>query len=459
MPNSPTTRSPLAAATGLALALLLAGCGGAVASRESPASGGAGQPAVRVTAISPSRKTLKRIIELPGRVEAFEVAPLHAKVTGYVDAISVDIGDKVQGPSKDSPGTELCRLLVPELKEELAEKTALVSQAKAEVLQAEAAIKVAEAVVQSANAKIQEAQAAVAREEATYQRWVSEFERITQLAESGAVNRKVLEETRSQLDAASAGKLEITARIAAVQALARESSAGLDKTKADLVATQSRLQVAEAEQRRLEAMVGYAVMRAPFDGVVVERNVHTGHLVRSGGSSSERPLLVVMTTDPVRVFIDVPETDAVYVVPTTPAVIKVPSLAGDPFEAQVTRTSWALNTTSRTLKAEVELPNTAQTLRAGLYVLVELTVAELKDVLSLPRIAIFTQDKQPCCYTIDADNQIVLTPITLGLQAGLDVEIRTGLTGNERVIGANTAAFRPGMKVEIAPVAPVTPKP
>ena len=455
MSDSPIHRSPLAGAAGLVLALVLAGCDRMAGSREAPSPGASELPAIRVSAIAPSRKTLKRVIELPGRVEAFQVAPLHAKVTGYVDAIGVDIGDRVQGPTKDSPGTELCRLLVPELKEELAEKTALVSQAKAEVQQAEAAIKVAEAVVQSSKAKVQEAQASVAREEAAYQRWVSEFERISQLAESGAVTRKVLEETRSQLDAASAGKQEVSARITSVEALARESAAALDKSRADLVATQSRLQVAEAEQRRLEAMVGYAVMRAPFDGIVVERNVHTGHLVRSGGGGSgERPLLVVMTTDPVRVFVDVPEADAVYVAPTTPAVVKVPSLAGHPFEAPVTRTSWALNTTSRTLTAEVDLPNAAQKLRAGLYVLVELTVAELKDVLSLPKTAVFTQDKQPCCYTIDANNEIVLTPVTLGLQAGPDVEIRSGLTGNERVIGMNTSAFRPGMKVELAAAPP-----
>jgi RND family efflux transporter MFP subunit len=196
-------------------------------------------------------------------------------------------------------------------------------------------------------------------------------------------------------------------------------------------------------------MVGYSVVRAPFDGVIVERNVHTGHLVRSGGGAGDRPLLTIMKIDPVRVFVDVPEGDAVYVDAGTKATIKVPSLAGDPLATQVTRTSWSLNATSRTLTAEIDVPNASKRLRPGLYVQVELTVAELENVLSLPRTAIFTQDKRTCCYTIGADGKVVLTPVTLGLQAGNEMEVRSGLTGDEQVIGANTSAFRPGLPVEI----------
>lgn len=407
-------------------------------------------PPIRVTPIQPQRKTLRRIVELPGRVEAFEVAPVHAKVTGYVESIQVDIGDPVKGPHGDDLGTKLCELLVPELREELAEKTALVGQGMADVEQAGAAVNVAEANVQSTVARIEEAEAAVAREDANVKRWESEHQRYVQLAESGAVTRKVLDETKSQLDAATAGRKEVAARIASARALHREALAGLEKAKADVTAARSRQKVAEAEQRRLEAMVGYSVVRAPFDGVVVERTIHTGHLVRAGGGSGERPLLTVMKIDPVRIFVDVPETDAVYVDAGTKATIKTPSLAGDPISAPVTRTGWSLDTTSRTLTAEVDVPNASKRLRPGLYVQVELVVAELEGVLSLPRSAIFTQDKQTCCYTIGSDGKVSLAPVSLGLQAGNEVEVRSGLKGDERVIGANTSAFRPGLVVEVA---------
>lgn len=433
--------------------LSIAGCARGLDANQAKATA-TERSAVRIVPIRPERKTLKRVVELPGHVEAFEVAPLHAKVTGYVEAMCVDIGDRVSGPKESAPGTPLCRLLVPELEEELAQKTALVAQAKAEVQQAEAAVMVAEAVAQSSQAKILEAEAALIGENATFERWSSEFERIGQLASSGAVTKKVLDETRSQRDATSAGKQEAMARIASAKASARESAAGVQKSNADLAAMRSRLSVAEADERRVRALHSYSTIHAPFDGVVVERNVHTGHLVRSGGGSGERPLLTIMRTDPVRIVVDVPEADAIYLNSDSPVTIKIPSLPGESLQTAITRTSWSLNTTSRTLRAEVIVSTESQRLRPGLYVQVELTVSQVADVLTLPLSAVFTHEKQRCCYTVGPDNQIVLTPLVLGLQGTTEVEIRSGLGGRELVIGANPAAFRPGLKVDLAPPAP-----
>jgi HlyD family secretion protein len=430
------------------LLCLVAGCGGPGGGHGGGLSGG--QPPIRVTPIQPERKTLVRTVELPGRAEAYEVAALHAKVTGYVVKMPVDIGDAIRGPQGDQPGDALCELLVPELKEELAQKAATVDQTKAEVLQADAGVKVAEAVVRSAEARVLEARASVAREEAHYARWQSEFERVAQLAETGALTRKVADETRAQLDAADAARKEVTARIASVEALLQESSAGLEKAKADAVAVRSQLAVAEAEQRRLSAMLDYAVIRAPFDGVVVERHVHTGHLIHSGGSGGQKPLLTVMRTDPIRVVVDVPEVDAVRVSPGTKVELRIPSLPGEPHLGTVTRTSWSLNTSSRTMAAEIDVPNADGRWRPGQYVQVKLTVAELENVLSLPKTAIITQDKQTYCFAIGADDKVVRLPVSLGLQAGNEFEIRDGLTGDERVIGVNASAFREGQTVEIA---------
>src|SRR4051812_46031886 len=93
-------------------ALALTGCEHAQRTDRTDTAGEL--PPIRVTAIHPARKTLVRTVELPGRVEAFEVAPLHAKVTGYVERIPVDIGDSIIGPKGDQPGMALCELLVPE---------------------------------------------------------------------------------------------------------------------------------------------------------------------------------------------------------------------------------------------------------------------------------------------------------------------------------------------------------
>jgi HlyD family secretion protein len=409
------------------------------------------QPTVRVTAIKPVRKTLVRTIELPGRVEAFEVAPLYAKVTGYVASVSVDIGDSVLGPHGNELGAPLCQLLVPELQDELAEKSAAVAQAKAEVLQSDAAVKVSEATVQSADAKVREAEAAAARQDALFARWQSEFKRVSELVEKGAMTRKVADETRSELDSTDAGRKEVTARIESAKALQQEASAGVEKAQADTGAARSRLAVADAEQRRITTMLGYTTIRAPFDGIVVERNVNTGHLVQSGGVNGKTPVLTIMRADPVRVFIDVPETDSVYITEKTKCELRIPSLLGEPVVGTITRTSWALNTTSRTLTAEFDVPNPKGLLRPGLYVQIKLTVAELEKAISLPKTAILSGDKQSYCYCIDQDGKVFRRAIAVGLQAGNEVEIRSGLDGNENVIGMNANAFRVGQIVEVVP--------
>lgn len=425
-------------------------CGCQHADRPAVASDTAGPPAARVTVIAPERKPLVRTIELPGRAEAFEVAPLFAKVTGYVTKIPVDLGDAIRGPHGDEPGTVLCELLVPELREELAQKAATVAQREAEVLQAEAGVKLAEAGARSAKARVQEAEASVAKEESVYNRWLSEFQRVERLAESGAVTRKVADETKAQLEAADAGRKEVLARIASIEALHQEAEAGVEKARADTTAVRSQLAVAQAEQRRLAAMLDYAVIRAPFDGVVVKRNVHTGHLISAGSTGNQLPLLVVMRTDPIRVMVDIPEGDALHIKPGSKVELKAAAVSGQAFTGTITRTSWSLDETSRTLAAEIDIPNADNKWRPGQYLQVKLVVAELNDVLSLPKTAIVTQDKQTYCFLVNDKNQVVRTPVDLGLQAGNDLEIRQGLTGNERVIGVNPSAFREGQTVEVA---------
>lgn len=427
---------------------LMAGCQRQAA---HDAGTGKGLPPVRATVIQPQRKTLIRTIDLPGRAEAFEFAPLCAKVTGFVQRVPVDIGDPIEGPKGDKLGTVLCELLVPELKEELAERKATIEQTKAEILQADAGVKVAEAALVSAEAHIGETEALVAREESRYTRWKSEYQRVAQLAENGAVTRKVADETKAELEAADAGRKEVTAKIAAVQSMRQEAAAQLDKARADAVAIRAHLDVAEADRRRTEAMLDYSILRAPFDGVVVERNVHTGHLVQAGGGTNQKPLLSVMRVDPVRIFVDIPEDDAVHVSKGSKVELRVPSMPGKPYAGTVTRTSWSLNTTSRTLSAEIDVPNPDGFWRPGLYVQAKITVAELNDVFSLPKAAIVTQDKQTFCYVVNSESKVERRPIGVGLQAGPEFEIREGLTGDEKVISVNASTFREGQTVEAAP--------
>jgi RND family efflux transporter MFP subunit len=160
-----------------------------------------------------------------------------------------------------------------------------------------------------------------------------------------------------------------------------------------------------------------------------------------------------MRIDPVRILIDVPEIDAVHITPKTKVEIKIPALPGSSYSGTITRSSWSLNMTSRTMSAEIHVPNAEGQWRPGQYVQAKLTTAEVENGLSLPKSAILTQEKQTYCFAVERDGKVVRLPISLGIQAGPDIEIRDGLTGSEQVISVNASAFREGQIVEATPPA------
>jgi RND family efflux transporter MFP subunit len=445
----------------MSLALLIAttifvGCNHTSATSEATATEAA-HGVMRVTPIKAVRKTLVRMTEQPGQIEAFEATAIHPKLAGFVKKVHVDLGDKVTGPTRTStdqpeqPGQVLAELEMPELEAELKQKQALVAQAAAEVTQSEAAIKVAMSAKTSAEALVAEAKASVERADAMYERWKSEFERVRELVAKQAVTQKVADETEQQFKAAAAARREIAAKIKSAQAKLAESDANIEKANADLEAARSKHKVAQADEQKTLALLSYATLRAPFDGVIAERNLDTGHLVQTSGTSG-KPLFVVVKADTVRIFLDVPEADAGFVAPGSSAKIKIPALSATPFDGQVTRTSWTLQTTSRTLRTEIDILNPDGKLRPGMYATAEIEVARRADVLSLPKGAILKQGAESFCLSISSEKKIVKLPIKTGIVAGTDVEVVSGLTGEESLIGANLAAYKVGDAVEVIAV-------
>ena len=409
---------------------------------------------MRVSPIKPARKTLVRVTEQPGQIEAFEETAIHAKLAGFVKKVHVDIGDQVTGPSRvstdqpEQPGQILAELEMPELDAELKQKQALVAQAAAEVTQSEAGIKVTKSARMSAEAQVAETRASIERADAMYERWKSEFERVKELVAKQAVTQKVADETEQQFKAADAARREIAAKIKSAQAKLSESDANIEKAEADVVAAQSKLKVTEADEQKTRALLGYATLRAPFSGVITERHLDTGHLVQPSGASG-KPLFVVVRADTVRIFLDVPESDAAFIAMDSPAKIKVPSLSAASFDGKVARTAWTLQTSSRTLRTEIDVPNPNGRLRPGMYATAEIEVARRADALSLPKSAILKQGAESFVLSISAKSKIERLPIKTGIVAGTDVEIVSGLTGDESLIGANLAAYKEGQAVEV----------
>lgn len=398
----------------------------------------------RVTAGKPTQKTLELYTTQPGRIEAFEEAPLYSKVSGYVEKVLVDIGDHVK------KNDVLIKLWIPELQDDVEQKEALLAQAEAEVHQAEAAVKAAQAVVTTASAAVAQFQAGVARADAEFERAKAEHARMEQLAARGSVTQKLVEEALNQFRSAEAAHQEAKARVDSAQAVLQEAEAGVEKAAADLGAAQAHLRVAKAELARAATMLSYAAMKAPFDGVVTLRQVDTGHYVQPAGGGMS-PLMVVARHDQVRIFVDVPEMEAVLVdagEEGDAVTLTIPALAGRQLQANVRRTSWSLDPANRSLRAEIDIPNPEGALRPGMYATAAILLDKRVDVLTLPTAAIVRDGRDTYCCTVES-GKITRRKIELGLRSGAEVEVLSGLSAKDTVVLARAESLTTGQSVEV----------
>jgi RND family efflux transporter MFP subunit len=428
----------------LGIAPGLAGCerpSAATTAQAEPKGGG--PPVARVEVVRPERRTVRRVTEQPGQIEACEVTPVHAKIGGYARTVAVDIGDRVK------QGQVLAELAVPEFEADVQRKHAAIAQAEAKRTQAEAAVEVAQAALASAEAKVAEAQAGIKKDEAEMARWQSEYARARQLVSERAVTGSVVDEARSRAQAAEAARDATRAQVHSAESARTQARALLDQARSDVVAAASGVEFARADARYAEALFGYARIVAPFDGVITRRHVDTGHLTTPGAHGE--PLFVVARFDLVTIAVDVPELYAPAVGPGDPVSIRLQALDGRTLKGQVTRTSWALDPRARTLRVEIDLPNPDGTLLPGLYAYATVVAEEHADVLTIPATALVREGSQVFCVTV-RDGRATRRAIRMGLNDGTHAEILSGLDGGESVVKANAASLVDGQPV--TPVAP-----
>jgi HlyD family secretion protein len=423
----------------VALALLNAGCEKPTGEAAARAGTAGAPPVARVTTVAPEQTTIRRTSEQPGQIEAVEVTPINAKLVGYVRSIAVDIGDHV------TKGQVMAELRVPEVEADLKRKRAMIDQAQAEKKQAEAAVEVSRAGLASAEAKVAEVQAGVQRSDADVARWRLEFARIDQLFRERAQTGSLLDETRNKLKGAEATQEEVRAQVRSAEAALAEAKALLDKALSDVQAAIARVEVARFDAEQAEAMENYTKLAAPYDGVVTRRGIDTGQLTTPGATGE--PLFVVARSEVVTIAVGVPETDAPFVNTGDVALVRAPALVGRTFEGKVTRTSWALDSATRTLRAEIDLPNPDGVLRPGLYVYVAIVVEEHKDVLTLPSTAVFKDGEKALCVAVSG-GRAHRKEIKVGLSDGKRTEVLSGLEEGERIVEANAASLADGQPVE-----------
>jgi RND family efflux transporter MFP subunit len=343
---------------------------------------------------------------------------------------------------------------MPELEAEVARREAMASSAKAGVSQAKAEYALLQARLESAKAGLDESEASIRRTRADVTRWDSELGRIEQLVRSSAVSEGLLDEARGKAEGARGALDEALARRVSAQAVIAEREAGVSRGEADMAAAEAAVRVAEAEVTSARAMLGYAEVVAPFDGVITRRHVDEGHLTAAGNESST--LLELMTLDKVTVVVGVPEVEAQRIASGQKAMVRVQAADGPVVPGVVSRTSWAVDLTSRTLTVEIDLPNPGEALRPGFYALARITTESRNNALTIPLSALIKQADGSAACMVVREGKASRTVIETGLIDGGRAEVTRGLGPEDWVVELSPASLADGQRVE-ATEAPAKP--
>ena len=312
-------------------------------------------------ATSPQTQPSDSTVTAIATVEAFWSSEQYAKTSGYVSEVKHDMGDHVK------KGDVLAVLRVPELEKNLV-------QAKAGLTARQQMKKAADAVVAQAQQAL-----AVARSQ------LEGFKADQSLAQ---VTLKRQEELSANKAATPQTLDDARARAAVTQAAVGTAEAKVGSAEADIEAAQAnrdvaaaQVDVADAQVQEVQALLEYTKIVSPFDGVITRRSVDPGLLVQAATSNRSMPLFVVQQLDTVRVFCDVPEAHAAEVAVGADADIKFIALAGQAIKGKITRVSNAIDPASRTMRVEIDLPNSDGALRPGMFAQVTIKLQ------SPPRVA------------------------------------------------------------------------
>jgi RND family efflux transporter MFP subunit len=209
----------------------------------------------------------------------------------------------------------------------------------------------------------------------------------------------------------------------------------VDNAVGDQAAKRATVDSSQANVRRLEDLESFKRVQAPFSGVLTRRNVDIGALINAGNGGASQLMFVVAQTDPMRVYVNVPEIYAPSIKPGLSAYIELSQYPGQKFEGKVVRTAEAIDQATRTLLTEVDVPNKQGLLLPGGYAQVHLRVNIKVARLQVPVNALlFRQEGLRAVVFDSADNKVSLQPVTIGRDYGTTLEVVTGLKANDWIV-------------------------
>ena len=204
---------------------------------------------------------------------------------------------------------------------------------------------------------------------------------------------------------------------------------------------------AAAELTSAQDMKAFEQIRAPFAGMITARYIDVGSLVASGSARTVQKLFDLAQSDPVRVFVNVPQADVSSVKAGTPATITVDEFPGQKFAGQVARDAGAFDQASRTLLLEIDVPNPDGRLFSGMYAHATFALKNPTPALLVPDNSILIDSQGPRVLIVDSSDKIHVKSVTLGRDFGTKSEVLGGLEVTDRVIQNPTEALHEGMIV------------
>jgi RND family efflux transporter MFP subunit len=258
-----------------------------------------------------------------------------------------------------------------------------------------------------------------------------------------------LDQARAELaqNQAALNLAQITAdRWAGLLKTASVSEQEAAEKSADLALKKAMVDAARANLKRLADLKNFDVVTAPFEGVITVRNTDIGQLVTADGG---RELFRLAQTDPLRVYVRVPQTLSHAVVPGQTAELSFQELPGRKFSAVVTRLAGAVDAGSRTLLVELQVRNPRGEIFAGSYAQVRFNDTAAPSVLRISDTALITRAQGVQVAVVGADGLVQLRSIELGRDFGSYVEVLSGVTPSDRVIVNPPDAVSDGMAVQV----------
>ena len=323
---------------------------------------------------------------LPGQTAAWYETTLYARVNGYVAKWMVDIGDHV------GKGQVLATIETPEV--------------DAELQAARAQLKASQAQVTARNAEAEFSRT-------TNERWRD--------SPKGVVSEQERESKKADYQGAEA------------RLYAAEAQVALDRSKVD----------------QYVALSEFKLVKAPFEGVVTERKIDIGNLVTAGSGSTTTPLYRMAQTDPLRIFVDVPQSAAGELMNAgVPADIRAEGAVGGAFSGKIVRSAESLNEQARTMRVEVDMPNAQHALVPGMYVNVAFRLPPRGSV-EVPAAALLFRSSGTQVARVDENGKITFVDVVIARDNGSLVELASGVRPGDRLALNISSQIAPGQTVAV----------